>query len=215
MSKRKQRILSAILLIIFALYILAISPRQMQNDTFWSIKVGEKIINEGIFGIDNFSIHEGLYYIAHHFLTDILIYLVYSITGFAGLYAMEVILAGLIAYLLYLLNKEISGSKTTSIIMTFAQMGIMSMFIAVRAQMISYILFILEILLLEKHKKNNNKKYIIGLSIIPILLANFHMGTVPFYFIILGVYFISYIKLKLPFLENVQATDISRIKLIL
>lgn len=212
MKKHVKHIIYAIVIVIFIAYITVISPKAMQNDTFWSIEVGEKIVNEGIFGIDDFSIHEGLYYVAHHFLTDILIYVVYSFAGFNGLYILEVVLALVIAGMLYLLNKEISGSKATSAVFLFIQMFMMSMFIAVRAQMISFILFILELLLLEKYKKESKLRYIVGLSIIPILLANFHMGTVPFYFIILGVYFISFIKIKLPFLQSTEQTDKLRVK---
>ncbi|MBQ8044364.1 MAG: hypothetical protein IJ272_09525 [Clostridia bacterium] len=215
MDKCKKQIIYAVVVVIFAVFILVISPRVMQNDTFWSIKVGERIVREGIFGLDNFSIHEGLHYIAHHFLTDVLIYVVYSFSGFTGLYVMEVMMALIMAGLLYLLNKEISGNKLISAVMLFLQMCIMAMYISVRAQMISYILFILELLLLEKYKREKKKRYIIGLSIIPILLANFHMGTVPFYFVILGVYIISLLKIKIPFLEWTEQTDKERIKQLL
>ena len=207
MKKYKKQIFQLIIIAILVIFIIVISPREMQNDTFWSIKVGEKLINEGIFGIDDFSIHKGLYYVAHHFLTDILIYIVYSFSGFAGLYAMEVIMAIIMAGMLYLLNKEISENKFISVVVLVLQMFIMSRYIAVRAQMISYILFILELLLLEKYKKENKKRYLVGLGLIPIILANFHMGTVPFYFIILGVYGLSLIRIKLPFLEWTKQTD--------
>lgn len=202
-------------IILFTIFIIVISPRIMQNDTFWSIKVGEKMLECGVWGIDNFSIHEGLYYIAHHYLTDILIYIVYSFSGFSGLYALEIIMALVLAGVLYLLNKEVSCNKIMSAVMLFLQMCIMKAYIAVRAQMISFILFALEILLLEKYMKNKKKRYIIALGIIPILLANFHMGTVPFYFVILGVYILSLIKIKIPFLQYIENTDKERIKQLL
>lgn len=209
---KKNKIISALVIILFIVFIIVISPRTMQNDTFWSIKVGEKIVKEGIFGLDTFSIHEGLYYIAHHFLTDVLIYFVYCLGGFQALYILEVILALILAGVLYLLNKEINNNKFVALIMLFIQMAIMSSFIAVRAQMISFILFGIEMLLLEKFMKSNKNTYIVGLSIIPIVLANFHMGTVPFYFVILGVYFISLIKLNIPFMQSIEKTDKARLK---
>ena len=212
MVKYKKQIYFVSVVIVFLIYILTICPRTMQNDTFWSIKVGEKIANEGIFGLDNFSMHDDLYYVAHHFLTDILIYLVHGLAGFTGLYALEVILAFIMAGLLYLLNKEISDNNFISLIMLFLQLIVMSMYIAVRAQMISFILFELELIFLERYIKNIKKRYIAGLSIIPILLANFHMGAVPFYFVILGTYMLSLIKFKIPFLQYTEETDKVRIK---
>jgi hypothetical protein len=113
MTKYKKQIIYTAIIIIFLIFVLVISPRAMQNDTFWSIKVGEKIVKEGIFGIDEFSIHEDLYYVAHHFLTDVLIYLLYNFAGFDGLYVLEIILALVMAGLLYILNKEICGNKST------------------------------------------------------------------------------------------------------
>lgn len=212
MSKSTNIILKTLTIIIAILFILAISPVEMQNDTFWSIKVGEKLVNEGIFGIDNFSIHEDLYYVAHHFLTDILIYVIHSFSGFLGLYILEVSLALILALVLYMLNKEICGSKFKSLMLLVLQMLIMSMYISVRAQMISFILFALELLLLEKFMKESKKRYIVYLSIIPILLANFHMGAVPFFFVILGVYIISLFKIKCSILGYTKSTDKERLK---
>ena len=150
MKKYTKQIISAIVILIFVIFVIVISPKQMQNDTFWSIKVGEKIVKEGVFGLDTFSIHEGLQYVAHHFLTDVLIYEIYNIGGFTALYILEIVLALIMAGLMYLLNKQISKNTVFSAIMLFIQLFVMTMFIAVRAQMISFILFILEILLLEK-----------------------------------------------------------------
>lgn len=212
MKKYTKQILYTLTIMVFIAFIIVISPKAMQNDTFWSIEVGEKIVKEGVFGLDDFSIHENLYYIAHHFLTDVLIYVVHSFAGFTGLYILEVILALVIAGLLYLLNKEVCGNKITAGVMLFLQMCMMTMFIAVRAQMVSFILFILELLLLEKYKKESKLGYIIGLSVIPILLANFHMGTVPFYFIILGVYFISFMRIDKLFFESKHEEDKLRLK---
>ena len=215
MKNYKKQTMYIAIGIIFIILIIVISPRQMQNDTFWSIKVGESLVKEGVGATDNFSIHEGLSYVAHHFLTDILIFYIYSFAGFEGLYIFEVILALIMAGLLYFLNKEVSNNKALSAIMLFLQMFIMRMYISVRAQMISFILFILEILLLEKYMKTKKKRYVIGLAVIPILLANFHMGTVPFYFVILGVYIVSLVKIKIPLLGYTQLTDKFRIKQLL
>lgn len=214
-KKYSKQIITISVVCLFIAYVWFLSPKAMQNDTFWSIKVGERIVKEGVFGLDNFSIHKDLYYIAHHFLTDVLIYVIHSFAGFAGLYVVQVIFAIIIAGLLYLLNKEICGNEVISGIVLAVQIFLLSMFFTVRAQMVSYILFIAEILLLEKYKKESKLRYIIGLSIIPIILANFHMGVVPFYFIILGVYIISLIKIKLPFLEWTKQTDKVRLKQLL
>ena len=91
MEEKKNRlkvIFNIITAVVFIVFVITLCPKEMQNDTFWSIKVGERLVRDGIFGLDYFSIHENLNYIAHHFLTDVVIYLVYNVSGFAGLYAL-------------------------------------------------------------------------------------------------------------------------------
>lgn len=211
--KKKSNVIFCIGLIVVMLgFIIAVCPVFMQNDVFWSIKVGEKLFKEGTWDIDSFSYHEGLTYVAHHFLTDIVIYLVYTLGSFTGLYILEIILAIIMASLLYVLNKEICKNKLLSYILLAIQMFFMSQFIAVRAQMFSYILFILELILLEKSRETNNKWYYIILALIPIVLVNFHMGVAPFYFVILGVYIIDTLKVKLIWVDLKTEPNIKRFK---
>lgn len=202
--KKNKKTIFVVLSIIILIYIICICPKEMQNDTFWSIKIGEKLINEGIWQIDDFSIHDGLYYIAHHFLTDILIYIVYIIGNFTGLYILEIVLAMLLAYCIYLLNYQITKNKFFSLLIIAVQMFLLTQYIAVRAQLISYIIFVLELLILERYQKEYKKRYIIGLCVLPLLLANFHMGVIPFYFIILMVYMIGFFEIKFLRLSSMK-----------
>ena len=125
-------------LALIAIYIFSVCPVAMQNDVFWSIEVGEKLFHEGIFKIDDFSIHQGLEYVAHHFLTDIVIYLIYNMFGMIGLYIFEIVLAGILVYCLYHLNKIICKNGYVAYFLLFAQLVLLKPYIAVRAQMISF-----------------------------------------------------------------------------
>ena len=49
----------------------------LQNDTFYTIKIGELILNNGIDMMDHFSIHSNLAYTYPHWLYDVFIYLIY------------------------------------------------------------------------------------------------------------------------------------------
>lgn len=203
--ENKKAVYMSIALILLAIYIFGICPVAMQNDVFWSIEVGEKLLNEEIFKIDTFSIHEGLQYVAHHFLTDIAIYLVYNIWGMLGLYLFEILLTCIMAALIYYLNKTICNNRFVAYFLLFAQLVLLKPYIAVRAQMISFIIFIIELILLEKYSKVQKKRYFIGLLILPVVLANFHMGVVPFYFILLGVYGIGCFKLNFGRIEGAKS----------
>ena len=208
----KKNIAPILLVIAMVVSIIILCPKPMQNDTFWSIKVGEKLVKDGTWDVDTFSMHDGLKYVAHHFFTDVVIYFAYVLGGFTGLYVLEILMALGLAWILYLLNKELCGSKKLSYSMLCIQMVLLTLFISVRAQMISYILFALELLLLEKSRKQDKLKYYIGLGIIPLLLTNFHMGVAPFYFILLGVYGLDALNIKFLWLKPNVKPNIKRFK---
>ena len=208
----KKNIAPILFAIAIVIGIIILCPKPMQNDTFWSIKIGEKLVKDGPWEIDPFSMHDGLKYVAHHFFTDVVIYFVYVLGGFTGLYILEILMALGLAWILYLLNKELCGSKKLSYSMLCMQMVLLTLFISVRAQMISYMLFALELLLLEKSRKQDKLKYYIGLGIIPLLLTNFHMGVAPFYFILLGVYGLDALNIKFLWLKTNTKPDSKRFK---
>lgn len=67
-------------IILIAIFCFAVTPVTFQNDTFYTIKIGEHIIQNGIDMQDSFSYHN-LEYTYPHWLYDVGIYLIYSIGG--------------------------------------------------------------------------------------------------------------------------------------
>ncbi len=83
-EKRKFNIIAVILIILFA---ISISPKTLQNDTFYTIKIGELIVkNKNIDMLEHFSWHSNLKYTYPHWLYDVIIYLIYNIGGMFGIY---------------------------------------------------------------------------------------------------------------------------------
>ena len=74
-TKIKFNVLAIVCIIIFS---FAIAPKVLQNDTFYTIKIGEHIMENGIDGIDPFSWSD-LKYTYPHWLYDVGIYLIYNI----------------------------------------------------------------------------------------------------------------------------------------
>jgi len=66
-------------------------------------------------------------------------------------------------------------------------------FIAARAQLVSFILFVLTVYFIEMFLETKKKRYAAGLIIIPILLANFHAAVFPFYFVLYLPYIAEYL----------------------
>ena len=175
------------------LFCAVLTPITFQNDTFYSIKIGEHILNNGIDMQDPFSWHEGIPYVYPHWLYDTLTYLIYSFSGFMGLFITTMILSCVLGITMYFVNKKISKNKLVAFIITLITMYLLKDFITARAQLVTFILFELEILLIEKFLDKKKIIYVIFLALISLFMANLHCAVWPFFFILFMPYIAEYL----------------------
>ena len=180
-------------IILIAIFCVCITPRTLQNDTFYSIKIGELIKNNGIDMMDHFSWHENLSYTYPHWLYDFLTYFIYLIAGFKSIYIVSCILSALLGISVFLVNSKTTKSKPISFIITIGVMYALKPYIAARAQLVTFILFIWELYCIESFIENKKIRYAITLVIISTLIANLHVATWPFFFILFLPYIAEYI----------------------
>lgn len=180
-------------IILIAIFCVCITPRTLQNDTFYSIKIGELIKNNGIDMMDHFSWHENLSYTYPHWLYDFCTYLIYAISGFKGIYIVTCILSALLGISVFFVNSKTTKSKPISFIITIGVMYALKPYIAARAQLVTFILFIWELYCIERFIENKKIRYAITLVIISTLIANLHVATWPFFFILFLPYIAEYI----------------------
>ena len=95
------------------LFCASLAPKELQNDTFYTIKVGQFINENGIDNLteDPFSWHE-LPYTFPHWLYDLMMYKIYSFGGHFGIYLSTMIFYGIMGMLLYRLS--LYKSKTAN-----------------------------------------------------------------------------------------------------
>ncbi len=195
----KKNVMKYILLIIILfIYVVSICSVEIQSDTLFDIKLGESYQKNGVWQTDEFSIHENLNYVSHHFAATLLLYNVYNIFGLTGIYILEIILALVLAMLFYRLNTLISKDKVFCYLMVFIEMLMIQPFISVRAQMFSAILFLMQLIIINILKKKKLSKFArytlyVSLSVLPMLIVNLHAGVWPFYYIIMGSYILDFI----------------------
>lgn len=199
------------------IYILAICPVNMQNDTFFDIVLGKTYLTSGIYTIDNFSVHKNLVYQTQHLFVDLIVYKIYSLYNFYGLYMLEILLTCIIAALFYILNKQFTKSKKIAYLMMFLELYMFIAFISLRAQMFSAIVFLIEMILINKYLYNNFSKKVdnillITLTIIPPILINFHSGVIFFYYIIIGVYLVNLFRIKFIRIESDNDINYTKLK---
>lgn len=157
-NKLKFNILAIILIIIFC---ISVSPVTLQNDTYYTIKIGEHISNYGIDMQDPFSWHEDLSYTYPHWAYDVLTYVIYDNFGMMGIFITTCALASLLGVMIYFVNCKVSKNNVISFIITIGAMYLIRGYIAARAQLVTFILFILAIYLIEKFLEDKKIIYAI------------------------------------------------------
>ena len=200
-------------IILIAIVSVALSPVTLQNDTYYTIKVGEHIAKYGIDMEDPFSWHEDLGYTYPHWGYDLITYYIYNSFGMTGIYITTCLLAVILGISIYLINSKLTKNEVLSFVITIGAMYLIRGYIAARAQLVTFILFAITIYLIEKFLETRKKRYGIGLIIIPILIANLHVAVFPFYFILYLPYIAEYViaaigelviyrKVEVKILEN-------------
>ena len=185
----KFNILAVIMIIIFC---FSITPITLQNDTYYTISIGEHILKNGIDMNDPFSWHN-IPYTYPHWGYDVLMYLVYAGFGMTGIYVSTCILSAVLGLSIYVVNCKLAKNHVISFIITMISMFLLKDYIAARAQLITFILFILEIFCIEKFLETKKKRYAIELIVIPIIIANLHAAVWPFYFVLFLPYIGEYL----------------------
>ena len=197
-TKMKFNVLAIVCIILFS---FSLAPVTLQNDTYYTIKIGEHIINEGIDMQDPFSWHENLPYTYPHWAYDTATYLIYNLgqnTGIADggmlfIYITTAILACILGVLIYITATKLSKNNLISFILAMFAMFLLKDFIAARAQLVTFILFVLTILFIENFLETKKKRYFIGIILISIIIANVHVAVWPFFFILFLPYIAEYI----------------------
>lgn len=180
-------------IIVLAIFCICITPVTFQNDTFYTIKIGEYIKNHGIDMMDHFSWHENLSYTYPHWLYDLCTYLLYSIGGFKGVYILTCTLSVILGISIFLVNVKLIKSKPMSFVVTMGTLYVLRDYIAARAQLVTFILFIWELYCIEKFVDSKKIRYGIGLIVISILIANLHVAVWPFFFVLFLPYIAEYL----------------------
>lgn len=199
MKKEKKKRLSAnvkftiLAILLIAIFCLALTPVTLQNDTYYTIKIGEHIMKEGVDRQDPFSWHENLAYTYPHWAYDVATYLIYDAFGMTGIYITTCMLAVILGISVYFVNTKLVKNQIFSFLITIGVMYLLRSYIAARAQLVTFILFIWTIFLIEKFLESRKKRYSIGLIIIPFIIANVHLAVFPFYFILYLPYIAEYI----------------------
>ena len=194
---KKEKLFGVLAIILIIIFSISISPRQLQNDTFYTVTIGKLIAEDGIDGIDHFSWHDGLPYTYPHWLYDLGMYFIYNLGSWDGIYISTCVFAAILGIGIYITNSRLTKNEILSFIVTIAVMYLLKGYIAARAQLVTFILFILLVYNIERFLQNKKVKNVLAILAIQTLIANLHVAVWPFTFVLYLPYIGEYLIAEL------------------
>ena len=191
-KKNKEKIFGVLAIILIILFAISISPKRLQNDTFYTVTIGEFIEENGVDFQDHYSWNE-LPYTYPHWLYDLGMYQIYKLGGWDAIYISTCILASILGICIYKSNTNLSKNKLASFVVTISVMYLLKGYIAARAQLVTFILFILLVYNIEKFLQNKRPGNAVALLVIHTLIANLHVAVWPFTFVLYLPYVTEYL----------------------
>ena len=190
----KENLKYVVIVLLIVFFTASIVPKTFQNDTFYTIAIGKQIIENGIDDVEHFAWHEGLEYQTPHWLFDYINGLIYNVFDLEGLYIFVCALSVIFMLVIYfnMVNRGINWVVAYISTMITAYL-LKDMLFTDRAQLLSYLLFFVEVVLIESFLKKKSKSAAIGLFGISILVANLHAGAWPLFFVLFMPYIGEYI----------------------
>jgi len=170
--KKSLKYLAVILLII--LFVVSIVPKFFQNDTFYMISLGKLILENGIDGVDHYSWHSDLEYRYPHWAFDVVTAGIFNSFGLDGIYVLVCVISVIFMLVIYWLMLKKGIHWFIAFISTCMVAYLIKDFFTGRAQIISYLLFLIQIQLIESFIKNRNKASVFGMFVISCIIANIH-----------------------------------------
>ena len=192
-EKNKEKIFWVLAIILIVLFAISISPKSLQNDTFYTVTIGKLISETGIDGQDHFSWHEGLPYEYPHWLYDLGMYKIFELGGWDAIYISTCIFAAILGICIFISNSRLTKNSILSFFVTIAVLYLMKSYIAARAQLVTFILFIIFLYNIERFLQNRKIINAVMLLLIQTIIANLHVAVWPFTFVLYLPYVAEYL----------------------
>ncbi len=113
---------------------------------------------------------------------------------------------------MYITNIKINKNYLFAFVLTIGVMVLMEPYIAARAQLLTFVLFVLEILFIECFLDTKKKRYAVGLVLIEWLIANAHVAVFYFFFVLMLPYMAEYYIILLANSDFIYKIMVSRLK---
>lgn len=183
-SKYKALLLLWTFLVVLAIFTIKLNF--LDSDTYFIIATGEYISENAVVPqINPFVIHENFTIIVQQWLFDVLIYQVYNLFGFIGLYAYIITVFFISVFSVYkfvgLYSKDIYARTLATIIYSSFALP----FMTCRPTSLSFLLCLAVVAAMERYRLTKSKKCLFTLPLVSILMINVHAAMWPIMFVLM------------------------------
>ena len=156
------------------------------SDTFFIVKTGQYIVENGcVPTINPFVIHEGFETIIQQWLFDILIYGIYSLGGWTGVFVYSLVIMGVSAIAMYCFFGLYSQNKKLKIALLSVYIAVGSSFFVARPTSLSFLLCLSAVAVMEVYRKKGRAAVLFWLPLISLLTINIHAAMWPMLFVLM------------------------------
>ena len=173
---------------LLAIALFAMGVREtLDPDLWWHLRTGELVLQRGVPRSDSFSFtYAGEPWIAHEWLSDLLMWLVYEVAGFTGLSLVFALIIAAASWLLYL---RCEGRPYLAAFVVLLAAVVSAPTWGARPQMFNLLMAAAFIYVIEGWQTGRfTPRALIALPVLTILWANLHSGYL-FGIVIIGVYY--------------------------
>lgn len=203
LTHRKSELISGMLLAVVAIVGIAMvaivytfSEGISGNDFWWHIKVGEWIVEHNkVPTTDIFSwygVAHQIPWTAHEWLADVILYLIYKVTGQIGIFVLSI---GAAFTMFFLLWHEAKKHVQNNILiggLFFALFAVTtSVFFYGRPHLFSFFLLYWELKVLFAFTYNPKSKGIYSIPLLTCIWSNIHGGSAAISYVICGVFLVA------------------------
>lgn len=206
MKKIKQLLKKYYVFLLFVVpfILIAINNKIPDNDIWFLLSLGRYVFSKGIPTIDPFTIHEGLNYVMQQWLSASFFWFIYDKFGKYALLVFIFVITIILFAVFYKLCKVVSDNKKISVILSVIAFCTLGNYIVMRPQIFTYLILLVEILLMELYVKKNNCRYLYIMPFLSLLLINLHASMWYMQFVFMLPFFVNCINLKKISIDKIR-----------
>ena len=161
----------------------------LDSDLFFDLRSAKDILTYGLDFKDHMSMFDGLKYLYHHWLYDLIIYPIFNLGGYPLLFIFILLIFFIFSICIYKYINSRINNKLISLISTSIIIALTGRSFFPRVQSMNYLLVLLQFMTINKLYTTGEKKYSIISIILSIILVNIHFPL----WILVPVFYLPYI----------------------